>query len=196
MTVKVPSQEKRSDSYWRESDFGSRKGLEASLKPTVRMLTVCQAMDIKDKNTRQVFVVSECFVFLPINWTVRCSSWGTQTKKKHSWLLRSRSIFVCSASAGGVENSSWNWKHPPTEQMLWACAEGSQQVWLLRPAPPTPPPAQTPTHTQSQIGCSLSADFHKRKLGSSGSNKQGKLFRKVLSSARLEESCCLRSQKS
>ena len=55
-TVKVPSQEKRSDSYSTGSDFGSRKGLEASRKPTVRMLMVCQILDKKDKNTGQLFV--------------------------------------------------------------------------------------------------------------------------------------------
>ena len=56
MTVKVPSQEKRSDSYWMGSDFGSRKSLEASGKPAVRMLMVCQILDKKDKNTGQLFV--------------------------------------------------------------------------------------------------------------------------------------------
>lgn len=54
MAVKVPSQEKRADRYWRWSHFGSSE--ERSLKPTVRMLTVCQALDTENKNTGQVFV--------------------------------------------------------------------------------------------------------------------------------------------
>lgn len=57
VTVQVPSQEKRADSYWEGSDSGSRRVWEHLSNPTARMLTVCQALDIKDPNTRQVFVL-------------------------------------------------------------------------------------------------------------------------------------------
>lgn len=58
MTVKVPTQEERADSYWRGSDFGSRKGLGESQTP---QWGCCQAKDIREKSTKQVFV---CFWML------------------------------------------------------------------------------------------------------------------------------------
>lgn len=67
MTMKVPNQEKRADSYWRGSDFGSRRVWKPKSNPTGRMLTVCQALGLKDKNTRQVCFVFDGCVFLLIN---------------------------------------------------------------------------------------------------------------------------------
>lgn len=81
-----------------------------------RMLTVRQALDIKDKKTRQV--VFECFVFLLINWTRWHSILGALTKpwikcgQKYYALIskvciQNQSSFIHSENNWGEKQKNW-----------------------------------------------------------------------------------------
>lgn len=66
-------------SYWKGATWEVGRVWKHLSNSIERMLTPHQALDVKDKTTRQVFV-SECFVFLLISWTRWCSILGALTK--------------------------------------------------------------------------------------------------------------------
>ena len=175
------------------SDFGSRKSLEASGKPAVRMLMVCQILDKKDKNTGQLFVPFPTVFSLYTEPEDAPFGVLWQTDKQ-KYPISKILLYLCllclcraeeNSSAPGIKSTcpgSICYEHAPKVPSRCCCFE---------PPPSTPHPT-----LQNRINCCLSANFQEHSLSTLQSQKHRKLFAKVLSCLMLEESCCLQNPSS